>query len=98
MEIHGPGKQPRTNAISESRRARSGSAGGKSPTGAERSSDAVELSNMGRILSNVARLPDVRQARVDEVKALIARGEYDTDERLQQALGNLLDEFLGSQE
>lgn len=95
MEIHGPGKQNRTNPISESRRARPGSSTERGEFGAERSSDAVEFSNMGRILSNLGRVPEVRQARVDEVKALIASGDYDTEERLQVALERMLEELLG---
>ena len=38
-------------------------------------------------------LPEVRQARVDRIRAEIAAGTYETDEKLEIALGRLLDEI-----
>ena len=94
MEIQGPGKQSRTDPISKARRARTGSSVGRADAASDRNPDAVEFSSMGKILSRLARVPDIRQARVQEVKALIASGDYDTDERLRSALERMLDELL----
>jgi negative regulator of flagellin synthesis FlgM len=38
-------------------------------------------------------LPDVRQDRVNEIRAQIKAGTYDTDEKLDLALSRLLDEI-----
>jgi hypothetical protein len=49
---------------------------------------------MGRILSNISRVPGVRQARVDAIKELVDTGDYDTDEKLFKALERMLGEIL----
>lgn len=71
------------------RRADAPQASGDAPT---RGTDSVELSSTSQLLSRLAELPDVRQDLVDRVKAQIAKGDYDTPEKLDKALDAMIDE------
>ncbi len=55
--------------------------------------DELQISDAGRLVEKVHELPEVRQDRVDQIRAQIADGTYETDEKLQIALGRLLDEI-----
>ena len=56
-------------------------------------SDRVELSDHARLLDQIRRMPDVRTDRVEQVREAIARGEYETEERLNEAVERLVDEL-----
>jgi len=56
-------------------------------------SDRVELSDHARHLERLRALPDVRSAKVDAIRDSIARGAYDTPERMKVALQRLLDDL-----
>lgn len=56
-------------------------------------SDRVELSDHARHLERLRSLPDVRSAKVDAIRDSIARGSYDTPERMKIALQRLLDDL-----
>jgi flagellar biosynthesis anti-sigma factor FlgM len=55
--------------------------------------DTVELGNVGTYLSQL-KTNDVRVDKVAEIKAQIAAGTYETDEKLEAAADKLLDELL----
>ena len=55
--------------------------------------DELQLSDAGQLVDRVRDLPDIRQDRVDQIKAQIADGTYETEEKLNIALGRLLDEI-----
>ena len=55
--------------------------------------DELEISDVARFLEEVREMPEVRQERINEIRAKIADGTYETDEKLQIALGRLLDEI-----
>jgi negative regulator of flagellin synthesis FlgM len=55
--------------------------------------DELQLSDAGQLVDKVRDLPDIRQGRVDQIKAQIADGTYETEEKLDIALGRLLDEL-----
>jgi flagellar biosynthesis anti-sigma factor FlgM len=57
-----------------------------------RQSDRVELSDRARLLDRMRDLPDVRQDRVDRVRAAIARGGYDSDMRINSAIDRLIEQ------
>ena len=59
-----------------------------------RGSDKVELSQAGKLLARVRAMPDIREAKVEEIRQQIVRGTYVTDDRLGQALNALVDDFL----
>ncbi len=58
-----------------------------------RGEDQVELSNTAQLLSKIADLPDVRQDLVDRVKASIANGTYESDDKADAAIDSLLDDI-----
>lgn len=64
-----------------------------SDAGRGRPSDRVELSDRARYLSKMADLPPVRSDLVDTVREQIARGTYDSSERLDEAIRNLAEDL-----
>ncbi len=58
-----------------------------------RGEDQVQLSNTAQLLSKIADLPDVRQELVDRVKASIAEGTYDTEDKADAAIDGLLEDI-----
>jgi negative regulator of flagellin synthesis FlgM len=64
------------------------------------SSDRVELSGRSREMAKaheaVAATPDVRQQKVEEIKASIANGQYevDADQVAQKMIVNFLEEII----
>lgn len=55
--------------------------------------DQLDISPEADLLSQVHNLPEVRQDRVNELRAQIASGTYETDAKLDAALSRLLDEI-----
>ena len=55
--------------------------------------DEVQISDAARLVDQVREMPDIRQDRVNEIRAQIADGSYETDAKLEVALGRLLDEI-----
>jgi len=69
--------------------------GPRTETGATpRSSDQADISPLAHLLSKLRAMPDVRQELIDEVRDKIAAGGYDTDEKLEASM----DELLGDAE
>ena len=62
---------------------------GGAPAPPERPGDRVELSDHARFLDHLRHLPDVRHDRVQEVRAAIHDGSYETDEKLDVAINRL---------
>lgn len=57
-----------------------------------RGTDRVELSEMATYMSKLKQLPPTRQALIDSIKGEIASGTYDTPEKLDAALDQMLGE------
>jgi anti-sigma28 factor (negative regulator of flagellin synthesis) len=55
--------------------------------------DQVDISPAAEMVGRVADLPEIRADRVTEIRAQIAAGVYETDAKLDVALGRLLDEI-----
>jgi len=53
----------------------------------------VDISDRARLLSKLTALPDVRSELVDRIRQEIAKGTYDTEDRLDQAIENLAEEL-----
>lgn len=60
-----------------------------------READRVEVSQVASMLSKLKNLPEVRQDLVAKVRAELAAGTYDTEEKLDGALDALLDDIEG---
>jgi negative regulator of flagellin synthesis FlgM len=53
----------------------------------------VEFSTTARLLSKIAELPEIRQELVDQVRAEIAAGTYETEDKVDAALQSLLSDL-----
>ncbi|MBN2378012.1 MAG: flagellar biosynthesis anti-sigma factor FlgM [Sedimentisphaerales bacterium] len=82
------GAQPINSAMSK------GAGPAKSAPAETNRADQVEISNVARFLSKISQMPDIRAEKVEEIRQVIAQGNYDTDEKLSAALDNFLNEYL----
>lgn len=55
--------------------------------------DQVDISAEADLVSRVHELPDIRADRVEDIRAEIDAGVYETDEKLDVAVNRLLDEI-----
>lgn len=55
--------------------------------------DRAEISEHAQFLSKLRAAPPMRTERIEELKALIASGKYETPERIAAAVENLLKEI-----
>jgi len=90
MEIYGPGHVHGPQSIKAPQRLQSTQA---STVVDNTPVDHVDISAEADYVSQVNNLPDVRADRVADIRAQIDAGIYETDEKLDIALGRLLDEI-----
>lgn len=57
--------------------------------------DRVELSEHARSLDALRSMPEVRMEKVNEIRAAIAAGLYETDDKIAVAVERLLQELDG---
>lgn len=55
--------------------------------------DQLDISREADMVSRVRDMPDIRADRVAEIRSAIEAGTYETPEKLDIALGRLLDEI-----
>ena len=55
--------------------------------------DQLDISPQASLASRLSDIPDIRQDRVASLRAQIAAGTYETDDKLDGALNALLDEI-----
>jgi len=55
--------------------------------------DELQISDEALLIEQVKQVPEIRHDRVDAIRAEIAKGTYETDEKIQIALERLLDEI-----
>ena len=91
MHIYGPahlhGAQP-VGPPHSARLSKPGAASESAPI-----QDELEISDTARLVEQAKQVPEVRQDRIDQIRAEIADGTYETDEKLDIAMGRLLDEI-----
>lgn len=90
MEITGPGRANRSHELYLRRLAAKLKAAGLTP---EQASDEVEISDIGKFLSYLSQLPQVRTERVEELRRQIESGEYDVDSKLEAIIDDLLEDI-----
>jgi negative regulator of flagellin synthesis FlgM len=64
-----------------------------SPSQAGSIQDELDISEAGQLFDRARELPEVRRDRVDQIRAQIANGTYETGDKLDVALDRLLDEI-----
>lgn len=90
MQIFGPANVHGPQPVNAPHSTRTNSA--PSPA-AESASDQLQISEAAQLASQLAEIPAIRQDRVNDLRAAIADGTYETDEKLDAALERLLDEI-----
>jgi anti-sigma28 factor (negative regulator of flagellin synthesis) len=90
MEIYGTSQIHGTHAINAPQRVK--------PTESNATLDAtpldtVDISAEADLASRINDIPDIRADRVADIRGEIAAGAYETDEKLDVAVGRLLDEI-----
>jgi anti-sigma28 factor (negative regulator of flagellin synthesis) len=53
----------------------------------------LDISEAGQIAGRLADVPDIRADRVQELRAAILNGSYETEDKLSTAVDRLLDEI-----
>ena len=62
---------------------------------AEEPADVSIISPLVDLVAKAREMPEVRTDLVEQVKAEIAQGDYDTPERIEAAADGLLEDLLG---
>ena len=62
--------------------------------GPERPGDSLDLSEHARYLDQIRRLPSARLDRVDQIRAEIARGDYQTEDKLHETIDRILNDLV----
>jgi flagellar biosynthesis anti-sigma factor FlgM len=89
MEIQGPGNINKAQRIEPTNSVnRADKTAESTPV---RGEDAVEFTEMSRLLSKLSSTPEIRHDRVEAIRQEIERGEYLTDEKLNAAVNRLVD-------
>jgi negative regulator of flagellin synthesis FlgM len=57
--------------------------------------DQIDISPEAEMVSKVNDLPEVRADRIAEIRQQIESGTYETEAKLDVAVGRLLDEMAG---
>lgn len=56
--------------------------------------DTFTVTPLGRLLSIISSLPEIRHEKVSDIRSRIERGEYEINNNLDIALDRVLEEFI----
>lgn len=90
MQIYGPSQLHGAQPINAPHSNRSSDV---RPGAAPTETDQVDISAAAQMAGKVSDIPDIRQDRVAAIKAAIADGTYETQDKLDTAVDRLLDEI-----
>ncbi|MCA9120745.1 MAG: flagellar biosynthesis anti-sigma factor FlgM [Planctomycetaceae bacterium] len=93
MQINGPAHLHGAQAINPPHHTTRASRVSEAQVSSLAQVDQLDISREADLVSRVRELPEIRQDRVAEIRAQIASGTYETDEKLNGALERLLDEI-----
>ena len=93
MQIQGPANLHGAHAIQGPHRIKGPSP--QQPTDSIHGADQLDISPEADMISRIREMPDVRADRIADIRAQIAEGVYDTDEKLEIAIGRMFDELAG---
>lgn len=89
MQIYGPAQLHGAQSISAPHRV-SAAPQAASPSFGP---DELQISDAGRLVDMANQLPDIRQDRVNAIRAQIAAGTYETENRLNTAIDRVINEL-----
>jgi hypothetical protein len=90
MEIYGPGRIDGPQSVRGAHQAR---AVEPQSLDALHVTDQIDISPEAELVGRVGDIPDIRADRIAEIRAQIQAGVYETDAKLDVAVGRLLDEI-----
>ena len=93
MQINGPAHLHGAQAINPPHHNTSASRASEPQFSSLTQVDQLDISHEADLVSRVREMPAIRQDRVNELRAQIASGTYETDAKLNGALERLLDEI-----
>ena len=93
MQINGPAHLHGAQAINPPHHNTRASRPSEAQVSSLAQMDQLNVSHEADLVSRVRELPAIRQERVAEIRAQIASGAYETDDKLNGALERLLDEI-----
>ena len=91
MQIYGPAQVHGPQGIGAPHMIRA--ARNSSPVESSAIQDEVNISDTARLVEQAKQAPDIRQDRVNSIRAQIASGTYETPGKLDVAVSRLLDEI-----
>jgi negative regulator of flagellin synthesis FlgM len=91
MEIYGPGYLDGPQSIQAPHRTKAVEP--KQSADGLHGPDSVDLSPEAEIVGRVQDVPDLRTDRIAQIRAEIAAGTYETEAKMEIAVGRLLDEI-----
>ena len=95
MHIYGPSQLHGPQTIGAPHTNRASKPEAPNPSGPI--SDELQISpaadEAAHLVDQIKQVPEIRQNRVDEIRAQIEAGIYETDEKIQIAVERLLDEI-----
>jgi len=92
MQVYGPSQVHGVQGITGPH-GTTASRGPDEPSGLSAPRDELQLSDVGRFVDQANSLPEIRQDRVQELRAALASGTYDIDSKLDLTVSRLLDEI-----
>ncbi|MBI2479254.1 MAG: flagellar biosynthesis anti-sigma factor FlgM [Planctomycetia bacterium] len=93
MQINGPAHLHGAQAINPPHHTTRASKASEAHASSLTQVDQLDISHEADLVSRVREMPAIRQDRVAEIRAQIASGAYETDDKLNGALERLLDEI-----
>jgi anti-sigma28 factor (negative regulator of flagellin synthesis) len=93
MQIYGPAHVHGAQPINPPHRLPASSPA--APSDATAGMDQLEISREAELLSRFREIPGIRADRVAQIRAAIEAGTYETDDKLEVALGRLLEGIAG---
>jgi flagellar biosynthesis anti-sigma factor FlgM len=99
MQIHGPAHLQTTTSVEGTQSLQPTDAANETrqtdgiASNPAAGADEISISQEADLLSRIGDVPDIRQERVDQIRAEIASGVYETEERMDTAVSRLLDEI-----
>jgi len=93
MQIHGPSNVSGAQPINTQHRLHSAQPAAPKPHMTP--VDQLDISHEADMVSRARDVPDIRHDLVNRIKSEIEAGTYETEEKLDIAVGRLLDELSG---
>ena len=93
MQIHGPSNVHGPQPINPPHRTQG--AARSAGTSQTQQTDQLDISHEADMVSRAREIPSIRSERIAAIRAQIEAGTYETEQKLEIAVGRLLDELAG---